>query len=427
LRKAERVRRVISEEIIAGRYPPGSMLPSYKELAQRHGACYTTLRETMERMLEDGQVVPYGKGFRVRQSASLSGRPVLCFVGRLSGSPSLVHATPMSPEFWSHVERERVRLGVELDMVEYSVALGLDRGRQPGASVYERHRRRTVLGYMVSTLGLSDAELETALQVLVKLNRPVSVLMEGRVAQVPRSLSGNRLLRFFPFAASSLHGEIVARHLLDLGHRTVAFITPYHRSEWCIERLRGVKGAFAAAGLPDGVVLFDASVDNLLARMVKQKPFSTFQRQLRQFEDAVSRPYDLTQDLFEKNLALHHMEAQYLKSHLEPYLTRALQDRAITAWIGATDMVGLIALAFLRTGGVRVPQAKSVISYDDTIEAFGVGLSSYSFNVAAIVQAMFDHITSGPSRRARGPQVLAIPGVVMARATTGPAPTVSET
>jgi DNA-binding LacI/PurR family transcriptional regulator len=209
---------------------------------------------------------------------------------------------------------------------------------------------------------------------------------------------------------------------MDLGHRKVAFITPYHQSQWCVERLRGVQHAFAAAGLPEGVALFDASVDNLLELMVRQKPFSTFRRHLRQFEDAVSRPYDLTQNLFEENLALHHMEAQFLKSHLEPYFRRALADSATTAWIGATDMVGLIALTFLRTNGVGVPQAKSVISYDDTIEAFGVGLSSYSFNVAAIVQAMFDHITSGPSRRARGPQVLEVPGVVMARATTGPVP-----
>ena len=52
-------------------------------------------------------------------------------------------------------------------------------------------RRGTVLGFMVSTLGLRGNELGVVLDELAPLHRPVSVLAEGVEPRVPRPVAGN--------------------------------------------------------------------------------------------------------------------------------------------------------------------------------------------------------------------------------------------
>jgi DNA-binding LacI/PurR family transcriptional regulator len=68
-----------------------------------------------------------------------------------------------------------------------------------------------------------------------------------------------------------------------------------------------------------------------------------------------------------------------------------------------------------------VPGRISVTSFDNTVDSFGQGLTSYDFNVPAIVQAMFDHILEPRRSVPRAEPILEIPGVIMARQSSGPA------
>jgi len=69
----------------------------------------------------------------------------------------------------------------------------------------------------------------------------------------------------------------------------------------------------------------------------------------------------------------------------------------------------------------RVPQDISVIGFDDGLEASLTRLTSYSFNGAAVMHAMLDHVLSGGRspllRGVRHP--IEVPGAIVVRQTTG--------
>jgi len=89
-----------------------------------------------------------------------------------------------------------------------------------------------------------------------------------------------------------------------------------------------------------------------------------------------------------------------------------------TAWVAHNDTIALLALDYLQEHHVQLPQELSLIGFDDTLEGFGRGLSSYSFNVTAIVSAMFEHVLA-PRRTGPRSRVVEIPGMVLERQTSG--------
>lgn len=85
------------------------------------------------------------------------------------------------------------------------------------------------------------------------------------------------------------------------------------------------------------------------------------------------------------------------------------------------DDLALIALDYLREAGVRLPRKMSPVGFDDTLEGFGEGLTSYSFNVAAIVNEMLEHVLAPGRTRPRDGSV-EMAGMVVERQTSGEAP-----
>lgn len=124
-------------------------------------------------------------------------------------------------------------------------------------------------------------------------------------------------------------GRLMARHLLDLGHREVAFITPpLTRRQW--QRSRRVDGfvkEFEREGLKDHVLIksADESMDRRLPRM----------------DSEYSMGYQLTMELLK-------------------------EGRHFTAIAGLNDMMALGAIDALEQSRVRVPKDVSVIGCDNT-------------------------------------------------------------
>jgi DNA-binding LacI/PurR family transcriptional regulator len=116
------------------------------------------------------------------------------------------------------------------------------------------------------------------------------------------------------------------------------------------------------------------------------------------------------------------MYTQYLPASMEALFEEALKAREATAWVALNDVGALMALQFLRRSRVPVPQAISVIGFDDTVESFRAGLSSYNFNVAQVVRTAVDDVANrGGTMRARAqvsPGAVYCPGYVVARQST---------
>ena len=123
-------------------------------------------------------------------------------------------------------------------------------------------------------------------------------------------------------------GKMMARHLLDLGHRDVAFITPpLTRRQWQrSKRVNGFVKEFEKEGLKDHVIIkaADESIDSRIPRM----------------DTEYSMGYQLTMELLQ-------------------------EGRQFTAIAGQNDMMAIGALDALHEAKVHVPKDVSVIGCDN--------------------------------------------------------------
>ena len=120
------------------------------------------------------------------------------------------------------------------------------------------------------------------------------------------------------------------------------------------------------------------------------------------------------------------MQTEFIEFARKRYRTgilSALSLRGVTAWVVENDQLAFVVLEVLRSRGVRVPERISVVGFDDEPDAFGVGLTTYNYNVSAYVDAMVDYILGGlSSRHLRGHGLTEIPGYVVERSSCDPVP-----
>ena len=125
-------------------------------------------------------------------------------------------------------------------------------------------------------------------------------------------------------------GRIMARHLLDLGHRKVAYIAPplTVRQKQRAKRVEGFLKEFQEAGLKDGVVIKAAN--------------ESIDRDVPGIDSEYRIGYDLTQEL--------------LREH-----------RDVTAIVGLNDMIAFGILDALYDAKYKVPGDMSVMGCDNTL------------------------------------------------------------
>lgn len=148
-------------------------------------------------------------------------------------------------------------------------------------------------------------------------------------------------------------GQMMARHLLDLGHRDVAFITqPLTERQWQrSKRVKGFVAEFEKEGLGGHVYIkaADESLDRRIPRM----------------DSEYSMGVDLTRELL-------------------------AEGRSFTAIAGQNDMMAIGALDALREARVHVPRDVSVIGCDNIF---------YS-SLESIALTTIDHFVSQKGRDA---------------------------
>lgn len=89
----------------------------------------------------------------------------------------------------------------------------------------------------------------------------------------------------------------------------------------------------------------------------------------------------------------------------------------------ANDKIGLQALEYLRNQGVSVPRDISVVGFDNTREALAADLTSFDFNLPAIVHTMLDHIVNYDGWKRRDRIRREVEGVLIERGSSGGAVT----
>jgi DNA-binding transcriptional regulator YhcF (GntR family) len=382
----------LRKELMDGIHPWESALPSIKELAVRWNCHVQTVTKALESAIHAKLLERRGRlHFPVRPRLHRRApNPILLCVGAMASDGSLRMDSDRESDFWRELGAQASMAGV------VPVRHGWSEGRiTPGPNV---------VGVVASTWHLPDPM--QVYKELSKLRVPVCVWVEEHILE---GLSVESKLRFHDQGYSSEIGALVARHLLDLGHRKMAFISPWHASQWSRNRLKGLErevvsrggkvDAFCLGSESEWDRLIPAETDPLL---VNGFPGDRLERM-------VEGPTGKLRDFAAAELGWNRIRRDSF-----PLFEQALASGA-TAWIGANDAVALNAVSWLRDRGIDVPGAISVVGFDDTVEALRGDLTSFRFSCAAMARSMIQQIMSPSTATV----LTRHEGMVVARRTSG--------
>lgn len=386
---AGRLAEGIGTQIRAGHYAAGQRLPAPKDLAQQHGVHVATVRKALRTLVSQGQLERQGRVWSVsaHRSARALRAPVLLCLGAGDAEGNLRMDTDREWDFWREIQAEALRCGLVPRLVPWNGELPSLEG---------------VFGAVVSTWHLLDSS--PLLDGLMRARLPAAVWVANHEILPGRSYRQARTLWFHDLAFGKESGQTMAKALAGLGHRKLAWISPFHGSSWSRNRLEGLRG-----GLPEGFELVEA-VEGWVSEWDVQKDVHLDPQVLGRIDlEGIGHGGSLA------NLARPLVEAITRDRCLEVFGPRleAVLDSGATLWVVASDLAALWCRHWLRGRGIAVPP---MVSFDDSREASRIGLTSLRFDVQGMARVMLRQVLSSrqPHRR-----LTRYAGDVLLRASSG--------
>lgn len=406
----------IHKDILCGKYAEGMMLPSLKELQNHYGVSYQTVKKALDCLSAEGILeLRYRHYFIVhfiRRPTHLS----IVLIGWSHPKLQMQARTPWGEEFLRNCEQQCSRMGFELKVLEYSDISGeLTITDQSGCSTNNIPVDSTVIGYLL--WGESPGELYREVLVrLEKSKKPIAVLQEGSALNISDLIKKNQQIQLFSIATSSTAAKHVATFLLQSGHTSIAYFSPFHKAEWSRARFSGLNEIYSRLGTPIETFTLNKYSDTFAYSQFIKSPEKYFDHLMNNLSEQVVP--SLVKGALEsyRNSFIKKVEFDVIRKNMVPLFHSALKKTACTAWICANDFTALSAVDFLKA---QTKSRIAVIGFDDTFEAFHSGLTSYNFNIQATVQVMISYLVNPTSLPANKRSLaFEIEGMLVERKTT---------
>jgi DNA-binding transcriptional regulator YhcF (GntR family) len=385
----------LKQDVLTGRFPAGLPLPSCKELQGLYNVSYPTLRKALETLSSQEIIKPHQRGYiaPLLIKSESTARIVAIGCGWEDGTLWIDY---QDKNYFRILESECIQSKVALDIVVYcrqgDKLCFIDTiTRKP----YDLSNENILSIIMI----VANLEIppEEVIRKLVGFKKPVAVLdVVGGWEASPRT-ANNYYLQFFTVTMSKQPPRRVAQYLLNLGHRNVAFISPFHKALWSMQRSSGLAEIFRDAGFANKVHMFvldqyafqwdflQEDHNNLDDVQTLVAAYNEWQKYADSefFRKFGHISYNISKYLTEWNCATGEIYFRMI-----PLFKQALKNKAITAWVMANDYTATLALDYLKEIKVRVPEDLSIISFDNTLDAMEYQLTSYDFNLSGIVSIM---------------------------------------
>lgn len=419
------------KEIVSGRYRGGEKLPSCKELQQRYGASFATLKKALIHLIDEHIVEPRSSGYYVPSLTGNTGHARIVAIG-CGWEDGKIWVDYQDKNYFRVLESECIRMNIRLDVVVHFQHRGRLRFLHTASKKEYDLSDRTILGFIFIVANLESTP-EEVLERLVRIRRNVAVLDVVGGWNVPRCAQGNRQVQIFTATASVLPAKRVAQYLLGRNHRQIAFFSPFHKALWSQRRFETIEEMFTRAGYPDGVrpMVYDeyAYQWDYLKNPDHEEDLRLLVDQYREwkreahgeiFKRFGNLGYSIVKYITEWNCA-----SGEIYEKMKPLFEEALAEKGITAWVMANDFAATIAMDFLKEREIHIPEDLSIISFDNTLDAMEYQLTSFDFNNHGIITMMLRHILAphtitGARRSSRG--CIEVDGTLVIRRSTAVIP-----
>ena len=368
----------LKDDIITGAFPGGTAIPTCKELCGRYGASYGTLRKAINAVVNLDLLARKGRNFTVPAAALPAARASILFIW-FSDKPYLpTHEHDLS--FIRALERECLRNSVALE----KLIAGIDAS---GSVVLWRHRvsapvEKSIVDSCVGVVYLVNwfaSANTTVFNWLAHLGKPVSIMDWLGDWKAPPALSGKPHIQLLRSSVTKRPGFDAGRFLISLGHKRIAYFSPYGL-EWPAIRLQGIIDACALAGDSCRVTPFiqsQVAAEHEFQNLIREK-YLPMQPVL---DSPQGFPVEYQAGLTHLvGIAWAECENATHFNALLPLFEKALAQKQITAWVGCNDEVAIMAWSFLRSRQIAIPRKISIIGFGNTFEAAKVEITSYDLN-----------------------------------------------
>lgn len=430
--KWEDLAEILATEILRGRFRPGEMLPSIKELRNHYRVSHPTLKKSVNALVDRQLLVRNIKSYQVRPQAEPPPRSTLVYLAWGNESGNFKPGTSFEHEIISALENECSRHRIRLEKIAYNFRGDSLVFHKAGHAQHALPDScRNALGILVRTVCNRDV-VPALIPMVAGLQKPTVVMDEmGSVALT--HLAGNfSHLKVFDHTIGGEPAMKMGQYLFSLGHRKVAFLSPWHGTIWSRRRLEGLAKVFGSkggpAGLGEGMEVVPITLDLPYQLPFEEEETPTSRLMMRELEMAGRHwksAYPPLPDLL-YGLKPHMNRIAWKEmtlARMAQPLAEVLHRKDITAWVAVDDDTALIALEFLRRAGVQVPEQVSLTGCDDTPESSRNCLTSYNFNFSGLVQALLLFILNPPGLHVRGGRkLLDLEGRIVSRGTVGKGP-----
>jgi len=414
--RSEEIVMALTKDIALHWFSAGTILPPRKELCIRYGTCYPTLSVALEKLVQQGKLVPYKKSFRVFQPSHPHPYSSVVFISPSgNGSPQFYTGTHGS-EFWRGLEHFCLQRNIHLHLFGANHLLEIN---ESPFSLLPSLSKVPFLGYIFNVTGLEEEQIDIVVSRLLAHDKQIALLVENPKTRIPSWIITKKLCKVFSIGFSELHGRAIGNFLLRQGHRAIAYFGNHRSDRAGLNRYMGIKKAFD-----------EMEAEAHLFRNERTNSFNDIVESLQQDLDRWFCAYkektipdipfhssfttqpvaDHFKNLFSVSNTLYTMDILF---------ARALKNKTITAWVTYNDTIALEALRFLHIKKVKVPSQIALVGFDNTLDAFGHGLTTYSFNLYALANAILNHITNDPVIFEPGENgIIELPGNIIERDTT---------
>jgi DNA-binding LacI/PurR family transcriptional regulator len=399
----QRLKTELYQDLVDGAFGHRNPLPSRKELSSRYAVASKTLDKALRALHASGVLVPHKKSYLLAYTLPRARQDTIILFARGATRGQLGRFNPRTSEYYYAIEKACLAHSVQLQVVRcYTVysKFVFDEYNQDGFTDAVDLKR--VLGFVIWQIALDRTFPLWLTEWVARFAKPVAYYFDIHDGDTVLPSAERGPVRCFGVESNFEAGRRTGHYLLARGHKRIACFCSRPGQQWQSERLDGLCSAYAQGGvvLRRGVDIAEVDAG---ARFEATRLFSLLER-----EEQVKYRRDSAAELY--FTIYRHVAGERVNQALVPLMEETARDRSITAWVGINDDIALECSRFLLASGIHVPNAVSIIGFDNSYDAASLQLSSYDFNGAGAMRAMVDFVlrprTSAAARPSGGPLLL---------------------